>query len=129
MSIVNLSSDNLIDILSNLDNAALSQLCSSSKEFSTLCQSERIWETLTHRKYGSHIKKSDSWQTTYSNLNRPVYVVLFAGDPEYYDGPYSGVFYTFESAANFLLGIRDFDISELLDLKTCGYSELFFGIY
>lgn len=120
---MNLSADNLIDILSNLDHDALAQICTANKAFSVVCQSERLWEVLTKRKYGTGIKKLGSWYYTYQGLNRPVYTVMFSGNPEYVTSQF-GVFYSFESAADSLLNNPNINVFSDIDYTAFGYSAL-----
>lgn len=124
MNLTNLSVDNAVDILSKLDDVALSQLCQSNSQFSTICQNERIWETVTKRKYGPQIEKIGSWYVTYRNLNRPIYTVKLTGDSEYVTQTF-GVFYSYESAAKFLLSNPDYDPFDNIDFTDYGYSSLF----
>ena len=126
MSIIDLNLDNLIDILDKLDHSEIAHLCSSSKEFNTLCRSERIWETLSRRKFGSRVHKLETWYVTYQNLIRPIYLVTISGDPDQIT-TVSDAFYSWESAIEFLMqnvDIRDGIRSEL-DLRNQGYSDLF----
>ena len=127
----NLASDNLIDVLSKLDSDELAQLCTTNKEFSQHCQNERVWETLTKRKFGAQVKNYGSWYNTYQSFIRPIYTVTIYGDL-IEKVPISKVFYSLDAALNFLMNDEDImnqiQEKQVLDLKKYGYSDLFIKI-
>ena len=123
----NLNQDNLIDILSELDYDSLSQMCTTNKEFKDACSNERIWETLTQRKFGSTIKQLDSWYNTYRSLIRPIYTLTIYGDPDHEKPATTELFYSLEPAIDALIHNKDImsNLRYELDFQKYGYSDLF----
>ena len=121
MSVNELAMDNIIDILMKLDDQELLNLCSTNKQFSSICQDERIWEAVVKRKFGPSVQKRRSWYLTYRDLTIPIYAVAFSNRSK--SKIIQRLFYSFDSAADFLINISD--LSSNINVTNFGYPAIF----